>query len=438
MTAGTRNSDNSAPYLVHYVTDTGGQYDYGSYTWNGHRHYHTWSGQDYPKVAPTISWTSWREPHWYKPVKSRKAPGKVVKVKGRLHHVKMRQYSGTRHDGAFHTFTMSKSGQWSEPINYQWVHYGVSSDRVFTCTVGLGGVGSALNYIDNNDKIAIMGALRTKIAGSGFNAGILIAEGHEALQTIAQGAQRIARALTLVHHGHVLTAARALVTDPKRVKVHRNGLSKIPPTRYHKDIASRWLELQYGWKPILSDVRDAAEFVAKLTNFPMVQTYRVRKEKGLIYNSNPLFVDNTAGSVDRLQIVARLREVDVPKLVGLTDPASVVWEKIPYSFVADWFAPIGGWLSARGLAQSLTGSFCQTISTIEMCKRSGPTASGVHSVSNSGGTYYTSSVYVDRTTSSYLSFPQPQMKPLGKVLSWQHAANAVALVTQFFSGGRSK
>jgi len=435
MTAGNFVSNNAIPYLVYYTTDVGGTYDYGSYTWNGHKHSHVWTGQDFPKVAPTISWTYWREPHWYKPVKSRKAPGKVVKVKGRLHRVRLRQYSGTRKNKEFHTFYKSKWGQWSEPINYQWVHYGVPSDRVHTCTVGLGSIGSALNYIDSNDHLALMGKLRERIAGSDFNAGILVAEGHEALRTIAQGAQRIARALTLVHQGHVLTAARSLITDPKKVRVHKNGLSKIPKSAYHKDIASRWLELQYGWKPILSDVKAAAEFVAKLTNFPMVQTYRVQRVKPLQYNKNALFDDVTSGSVDRLQIVAKLTEVDVAKLSGLTDPAAIVWEKIPYSFVVDWFIPIGSYLAARGLAQSLTGSFCKTISTFEYGRRSGPSwSTGDHTVSNSGGSYVTSSVVIDRTVSAFLTFPTPVHKPLSKVLSWQHAANAVALVSQFFTG----
>jgi hypothetical protein len=31
--------------------------------------------------------------------------------------------------------------------------------------------------------------------------------------------------------------------------------------------------------------------------------------------------------------------------LGLTNPLELIWERIPYSFVVDWFLPIGGWLS---------------------------------------------------------------------------------------------
>lgn len=36
----------------------------------------------------------------------------------------------------------------------------------------------------------------------------------------------------------------------------------------------------------------------------------------------------------------------LPAKVGLTNPLSVAWELIPFSFVVDWFLPIGKYLDA--------------------------------------------------------------------------------------------
>jgi hypothetical protein len=44
----------------------------------------------------------------------------------------------------------------------------------------------------------------------------------------------------------------------------------------------------------------------------------------------------------------RLRNAGLATLsqLGLINPAVIVWERLPYSFVVDWFAPVGSWLNA--------------------------------------------------------------------------------------------
>jgi len=32
--------------------------------------------------------------------------------------------------------------------------------------------------------------------------------------------------------------------------------------------------------------------------------------------------------------------------LGLVNPAEIVWEMMPYSFIADWFVPIGPWIGS--------------------------------------------------------------------------------------------
>jgi hypothetical protein len=46
--------------------------------------------------------------------------------------------------------------------------------------------------------------------------------------------------------------------------------------------------------------------------------------------------------------------------------------------------------------------------------------------------WFWSKAEVTRTVSTNLSVPLPNFKPLGKVASWKHCANSVALLVQKF------
>lgn len=273
-----------------------------------------------------------------------------------------------------------------------------------------------------NDDIALIGRLRTAIAGSDFNVGIVLGEGHQTLRLIADAATRIYRGLNAAKRLDYSGALYALTGSHGRM-----------PRGVRRTASNMWLELQYGWKPLVQDIHSGAEFLAQKLNFGYQQSYKVRlKKKGGLTTTSPLYFFADAGeNVCYGQLIARVREVDVPALAGLTDPLSVAWELLPWSFVADWVIPVGAYLSARGLAQSLQASYVKTITsrfTVTQC----------HAVQTSSLSPVTvqpiwrqSDITSVRTVSSSLSIPLPGVKPLSSVLSWQHCANAVALLQGF-------
>jgi len=125
--------------------------------------------------------------------------------------------------------------------------------------------------------------------------------------------------------------------------------------------------------------------------------------------------------------------VNVAQLSGLTDPASVLWELTPYSFVADWFIPIGNYLAARSLASALTGTFVTTKTRRVFCAYEGlaNTDNGiVRTVYTTPPKGNCALINVTRTVSTSLNVPVPSFKTLDKVASWKHCANAVALLVQ--------
>lgn len=288
---------------------------------------------------------------------------------------------------------------------------------------------------DSNDMIALMGRLRDRVAGSSFNAGVSLGESREAIHMIGDTAKRIALALNAVKHGKLDKAARFLVNGTDREKLFRAnkrqktfGLNRTDP------LADHWLALQYGWLPLLNDVKSAAEFAAHHLSVPLKQTVRasLRKFAGEPARSVSPFtwVFGTTRCMASGVVRATITERDVASLAGLMDPLSVAWELLPYSFVVDWFIPVGNWLSARGLASSLSGNFTVSIRISDTVAGVSP-APGFPSGYLIGGSCLYKSGSLTRTVSTDLPIPLPSWKPLGQAASWRHAANGVALLQRF-------
>jgi hypothetical protein len=199
-------------------------------------------------------------------------------------------------------------------------------------------------------------------------------------------------------------------------------------------VASNWLQLQYGWLPLLKDVYDGAEFLAHHLSYPLQKVVRVhRRVKGTVANDYGYATFGGALCYTKLDIKAIIAEKDVVALSGLTDPLSVAWELLPYSFVIDWFIPVGNYLQARGLSNSLKGLFVVSIKEFASAKG----LQGTNFEISEGDGYEWMKIHFRRLLYNDLEVPFPSFKPLGKVASWKHCANAVALLVSSFSGNRA-
>lgn len=297
---------------------------------------------------------------------------------------------------------------------------------------------ASVHAITSAEQFKLIGKLKDAIQGSDFNMSVFLGEGHQTLELIADSAMRIARAGNLLKKGNVLGAAHRLLDGTgRKVRRHRG-------TAATGSISSAsWLELQYGWLPLLGDCKSAAEALAHQLSVPARMTYRasVRREqsgKRVLSGFMPYFKAETNWTKEtRRSIIARITEPPSSMVqLGLLDPEIVAWELLPFSFVVDWFIPIGSYLEARAYASHLTGLFITTDKTVYKdfpSTFSGPSAgfiTGFREVRNS-------QYRMDRTISTSLDVPFPEFKPLAKAASLLHCANALALVTQVFLG-RSK
>jgi hypothetical protein len=283
----------------------------------------------------------------------------------------------------------------------------------------------------SNDDLTLLGRLRTAVAGSEFNAGIALAESTKTLQMIANNANRIYMAMRHVRHGNFNSAVKHLVGHVQdRDQAHkfdrRYGTGFRTTT-----VQSRWLELQYGWLPLLNDVYAGAQFLAHQLEVPIQQTVRVRmtnRSAKVNWIPSAGWKYATSEIITRKQIKATIFEANPYQLAGLANPASVAWELVPWSFVADWFIPIGSYLDARGLEPALSARYVTSASYRERHSGFAPYNQPLTGRSRTGPSTLEQGS-MSRTVGTTLQIPLPSWKPLSQVASWKHCANAVALLT---------
>lgn len=300
--------------------------------------------------------------------------------------------------------------------------------------------------------------LRSQLSQSAGSLAVSVAEFDKTVAHVAHTANRLARAFLSLRKGGLGLFSDALgITVPvKSIKAyrHRFRVERNRGSDLLQLAAGTWLEYTYGWKPLLSDVYAQAENLANyLTNHQNV----IREARGTAKGENTTKTVDTVSSSDwevwteavmktRYSYVVRYKVADpngsIPQIFGLNNPLSVAWELIPFSFVADWFLPIGDFLegltSTSGLefhSGSLTRRYEAFVHKRIIPKVAHPDQGGSRRMYlNYGDSMYQHKYGKSRTLLT--EFPQPQFIPKNP-LSVSHATSALALLQSVFRGSRS-
>jgi hypothetical protein len=194
---------------------------------------------------------------------------------------------------------------------------------------------------------------------SEFESNVLVtlAELPKTVGLIGGTAVRLGEGFNALKRGNVRGALGALgISNPG----HAKSLSKSWKSRSGSAIqfaANSWLELQYGWKPLLSEIDNAAQDLA--SRWEQDPADVMVRGTGKVFRY-PTFHNMTdyipQGHAEfRVGIQAFYQVIDenLRNLAGLgiTNPLEPAWELLPYSFVVDWFVPVGSFLkSLRSLS----------------------------------------------------------------------------------------
>lgn len=137
------------------------------------------------------------------------------------------------------------------------------------------------------------------------------------------------------------------------------GINRHPDTpgaisrarRAGTSLGGQWLEFTFGWAPLVGDIDSAVRVLGQ--EFPAERVYSRIRAVEYLTAPNPYIISqawwNYIGQEN--YFMAALVQVDNPNLLlarqlGLVNPVAIVWDVIPFSFVADWFVPVGKFINS--------------------------------------------------------------------------------------------
>lgn len=207
-------------------------------------------------------------------------------------------------------------------------------------------------------------------------------------------------------------------------------------------ISARWLELQYGWLPLVQGVYDSVN--NPLPPLSRVITQRRTRNGQWVVKTNmarSFNVSFTGYLRSTVTVSARVTASNTLLAAaheyGLDNPALLAWELIPYSFVVDWFFQVGAYLEAMTALSGLTVEDASTTTswTADMNQL------WVSNIQGNASTTYTSTAGTNvvsiKEKSRVLGLPPyPTLPKFKSPLSLNHLANALALLEQTFGRRR--
>lgn len=341
-----------------------GTYDVKNITWNSQYYGPTPTG---PIVTAVNSWT----------VSSVKTPGfRHLRVKPENPYSK----SFLKIDDPKFTWVLDVK-DWRAPpeVGPNGLTGGYWNNTISTWTCERTGVPLYDVSAADDPTQKVISKIQNEIRLGKADLGTSLAEFGKTVEHIATTATRLAGALRALKKFDLGGMATALGThtskrQKRRFSKRRRALLGIPPgskkemePHYWNFMASSWLEYSYAWKPLLNDVYNLCEATAQAmtergpdVRYVRAKAMSVRKT---VKGSNTPNWRGWTSVTEYFQVRKVSMKVgykidnggaSIAVAFGLTNPLTIAWELIPFSFVADWFLPIGTAISALSADHGLT------------------------------------------------------------------------------------
>jgi hypothetical protein len=361
-----------------------------------------------------------------------------------------REWGGS--DGKF-TGQPGGETRWNDYVAYQEALSITRCSVQFRCLLPGGGTDTTVGYTPGIWRIypsnaafgdlvgpinSVISKVIQKAKGHSWNMAVDVAQGKQTVDMAVSTLGKLGRSIMALKHGDFAHAARQLGASPRP--------SRLKTT----DISGRWLELQYGWLPLLGSVYEASKAFEAISNGPRKTKFKAGFSKALVHN----YSANTLSCKQKFRYNYGLtfemkEEMSVERQLGLYDPLSVAWELVPYSFVVDWFLPIGEYLSNLNQLGSLRGRWLSSrrvgteggisfdwtggSATYPFCGYHGFTHR-YQAMSWKPTIVRNSAYYARDALASAPKLPFPRVRSLPGAMSPKRIANAVSLAHQRFLG----
>jgi len=281
------------------------------------------------------------------------------------------------------------------------------------------------------EQVAVSRAL-LKLKMSRPNLAVAFAERHETKRTVMDAMKSIAHSVSSFRKSSPALWGQVIKNGTK------NQLHGIP---------RKWLALQYGWKPLMSDVNASCNALANRERDSQLYKLRVvgtSSEKFTTHhykgwNDSGFQVTDEGSHIAKAVLYYSLRNGALATFssLGLTNPLELGWERVPYSFVIDWFLPVSNWLSTLDAdlgwdfhSGTLTKFSRMNATSYFSTSASGMAAAGLSRVDWLGDTYRAHGIVMSRTV--YVTSPWAGLPHFKNPFSSLHVANALSLLTEAF------
>lgn len=161
-----------------------------------------------------------------------------------------------------------------------------------------------------------------------------LAEARKTYRTLMSESLNLLRALRSVKRGNIALAVKHL-KDGRSVE--RRG-------------ADLYLQYKYGWKPLMQDIYGSAELLQEQvkTAFIISGYGKSASDQVQAISSDGVTRSGYGYRQCRVKLFGLLDDytLRLGDRLGISNPLSLAWDLIPYSFVVDWFIPVGNVLEA--------------------------------------------------------------------------------------------
>lgn len=296
--------------------------------------------------------------------------------------------------------------------------------------------------VDPRQHYKLIEKLRRKVYGSGFHPGIFLAEMPQALRMIGSAATRLRKGLEAAARGSWRGVVRNLLGGSNPGKGSKAYRSFISYRQGKIGLSSFWLEIQYGWLPLIGDIHDGAAYIGYAVGQDFKPTrVSAKREWQEVVEHKPVQYQVCCTRITTKflarYVITDLKAAPITSLPSLSSLVGVAWEKLPWSFVVDWAVPVSQYLAALRTASDLRGTVVFTLKTHD-----------IHSGFGFDPVYVKAAwlatpvppryerITLARTISSEIAppTPLPDLSPGSVFSDWRRAANAVALLAQFSLG----